>query len=88
VDYDENATKVTRLANYLRIGLTSTEPSVLLMASRSLGMIHNKNNNKNTNNNNNNATTPYSITFMFVWWHMYHQDQDITSLILINDEKI
>eukprot|EP01113_Clastostelium_recurvatum_P006582 TRINITY_DN1298_c0_g1_i1.p1 TRINITY_DN1298_c0_g1~~TRINITY_DN1298_c0_g1_i1.p1 ORF type:complete len:2380 (+),score=927.36 TRINITY_DN1298_c0_g1_i1:62-7201(+) len=39
VDYDENATKITRLANFLRLGLATTEPSVLLIASKALGKL-------------------------------------------------
>ncbi|KAF2071336.1 hypothetical protein CYY_007349 [Polysphondylium violaceum] len=39
VDYDENATKITRLANYLRIGLQSNDFTVMLMASRALGRL-------------------------------------------------
>ncbi|KYQ91695.1 protein kinase [Tieghemostelium lacteum] len=39
VDYDENATKITRLANYLRIGLCSNDYTVMLMASRALGRL-------------------------------------------------
>lgn len=38
IDYDENATKVTRLANYLRIGLTTSDITVMHMASKALGM--------------------------------------------------
>eukprot|EP00026_Physarum_polycephalum_P000091 Phypoly_transcript_00091.p1 GENE.Phypoly_transcript_00091~~Phypoly_transcript_00091.p1 ORF type:complete len:2307 (+),score=451.47 Phypoly_transcript_00091:133-7053(+) len=40
VDYDENATKVTRLANFLRIGIGSTtDTTVMLMASKALGRL-------------------------------------------------
>lgn len=38
VDYDENATKVTRLANYLRIGLSTSDVTVMVMAAKALGM--------------------------------------------------
>ncbi len=38
-DYDENATKVTRLANYLRIGLSTSDFTVMHMASKALGML-------------------------------------------------
>ncbi|EAL66546.1 protein kinase, Atypical group [Dictyostelium discoideum AX4] len=39
VDYDENATKITRLANYLRIGLGFNDFTVMLMASKALGRL-------------------------------------------------
>eukprot|EP01133_Synstelium_polycarpum_P000171 gene171-204_t len=39
VDYDENAAKITKLANYLRIGLTTNDPTVMLMASKALGRL-------------------------------------------------
>eukprot|EP01132_Coremiostelium_polycephalum_P005602 gene5602-6970_t len=39
VDYDENATKITRLANYLRIGLSSNDHTVMQMASKALGRL-------------------------------------------------
>eukprot|EP01132_Coremiostelium_polycephalum_P002833 gene2833-3519_t len=39
VDYDENATKITRLATYLRTGLTSNDFTVMYMASKSLGRL-------------------------------------------------
>ncbi|EGC32838.1 protein kinase, atypical group [Dictyostelium purpureum] len=39
VDYDENATKITKLANYLRIGLGFNDFTVMLMASKALGRL-------------------------------------------------
>ena len=32
IDYEENASKITRLATYLRVGLSSPEPIVMHMA--------------------------------------------------------
>ncbi|GAM22047.1 hypothetical protein SAMD00019534_052220 [Acytostelium subglobosum LB1] len=39
VDYDENASKVTKFANYLRIGLSTNDLTVMLMASKALGRL-------------------------------------------------
>ncbi|EGG15157.1 protein kinase [Cavenderia fasciculata] len=39
VDYDENAAKITKLANYLRYGLSTNDQTVMMMASRALGRL-------------------------------------------------
>lgn len=39
IDYEENASKITRLATYLRVGLASSEPVVMQMASKALGRL-------------------------------------------------
>jgi hypothetical protein len=38
-DYEENASKITRLATYLRMGLGSSELIVMHMASKALGRL-------------------------------------------------
>ncbi|EFA77745.1 protein kinase [Heterostelium album PN500] len=39
VDYDENAAKITKLANYLRIALSTNDQTVMQMASKALGRL-------------------------------------------------
>lgn len=39
IDYDENATKITRLSNLLRISLATTDLTVMHLASKALGRL-------------------------------------------------
>jgi FKBP12-rapamycin complex-associated protein len=39
IDYDENATKITRLSNFLRICLSTPDHTVMVMAAKALGRL-------------------------------------------------